>query len=299
MLSTRNIHLVILVSGFLFFSCNQEKLKELELRNAQLVEEYARQDTLLNDFLDSFERFQTNIDIIKERESVIEVSSKDPEMSGEVKDQINKDLVQIGELLEENRNIIDDLNSQLEQSKGQNARFKASIARLTKQLEEKNAEITSLTEELSAKSLQIESLTRMNTVLADARDTLMARSIDLENQVDKQTSHIEAQQEEIEAQRSSLREAFYVTGTKKELRDQNILVSGKKVNPGFDPSAFTRIDMMEVKKIPLESKKVEIITFHPEGSYFLSTEGKEIAEIEITNPEEFWRTSKYLVVVKN
>ncbi len=274
-------------------------MKELELRNQQLSEENVQKDSLLNGFLSAFEQFQNNLDLIKEREDVIEVSSNDPEMIRKGTDQINEDLRTIGDLLDENRTIIDDLNSQLEKTNNQNSRLRSSVARLTKQLEEKDAEITLLTEQLSAKDFQIESLTRMNTALADARDTLMAKSVDLETQVDSQSSQISAQIEEIEAQRTSLNTAFYITGTKKELKQQNVLVSGKKINSGFNPAAFTQIDITEIKNIPISSKKVEIMTYHPSDSYKLNEEGKEISQLEIVNPEEFWRTSKYLVVVTN
>ena len=40
------------------------------------------------------------------------------------------------------------------------------------------------------------------------------------------------------------------------------------------------------------------MTSHPEGSYTFVKEGKVITELSITNPEEFWSVSKYLVIRK-
>ena len=49
-------------------------------------------------------------------------------------------------------------------------------------------------------------------------------------------------------------------------------------------------------KIPLYSKSVEMLTTHPEGSYFFEEDAKEQKVLKITNPAEFWSISKYLVI---
>jgi hypothetical protein len=46
-------------------------------------------------------------------------------------------------------------------------------------------------------------------------------------------------------------------------------------------------------------KKVKLVTSHPSDSYTLEKNGDQVSNIQITNPEKFWRASKYLVVVKD
>ena len=59
---------------------------------------------------------------------------------------------------------------------------------------------------------------------------------------------------------------------------------------------FTKADLRNVSSIPLNVKKATLMTSHPEGSYTFVKEGKVITELSITNPEEFWSVSKYLVI---
>ena len=59
---------------------------------------------------------------------------------------------------------------------------------------------------------------------------------------------------------------------------------------------FTKIDIRTTTEIPLYSKSVEILTTHPEGSYFFEEDAKEQKVLKITNPTEFWSISKYLVI---
>ncbi|MEZ4825231.1 MAG: hypothetical protein R3C61_02895 [Bacteroidia bacterium] len=61
--------------------------------------------------------------------------------------------------------------------------------------------------------------------------------------------------------------------------------------------AFTAIDITKVSSIPFDSKKAELLTSHPSDSYVFNQENKKITSLEITNPEKFWKASKYLVVV--
>ena len=68
----------------------------------------------------------------------------------------------------------------------------------------------------------------------------------------------------------------------------------------FNPSAFTAIDMMQTNKIELDGKEASLITNHPSDSYKLERNAnEEVKDIIITDPEKFWSTSKYLVVMVN
>ncbi|MFU8845107.1 MAG: hypothetical protein ACNA7V_14995, partial [Bacteroidales bacterium] len=70
----------------------------------------------------------------------------------------------------------------------------------------------------------------------------------------------------------------------------------KQLQPDFDENLFTRIDIREVTKIEIPGKKVEIVTTHPSESYGISGEGDDRI-LTISNYGEFWKSSKYLVVV--
>ena len=61
----------------------------------------------------------------------------------------------------------------------------------------------------------------------------------------------------------------------------------------FKSSRNIRVD----KEIKLYTKSAKILTVHPADSYKLSQDASNQYVLRITNPELFWSTSKYLVVL--
>ena len=99
--------------------------------------------------------------------------------------------------------------------------------------------------------------------------------------------------------------AFYAFGTKKELAEKNVIEKeggvlgiGKtiKMKKDFNRDYFMKIDIREFNQLPLNTKKAKIVTTHPAGSYHL-TGTKTVESLIIDNPEDFWKASKYLLIV--
>ena len=65
----------------------------------------------------------------------------------------------------------------------------------------------------------------------------------------------------------------------------------------INPAYFTTADMREIKSISFNTSKVELATVHPEGTYKFRQENDLITGIEIINPVEFWKSSRFLVVI--
>ncbi|HWY39117.1 MAG TPA: hypothetical protein VNY73_11195, partial [Bacteroidia bacterium] len=99
--------------------------------------------------------------------------------------------------------------------------------------------------------------------------------------------------------------AYYVIGTGKELKQKGItekeggfigLGKTTEVKKDFNKDYFTKIDISQTTSIPIGAKKIKILSTHPSNSYKLVGE-KPVEKLEITNAEEFWSASKYLVIV--
>ena len=69
-----------------------------------------------------------------------------------------------------------------------------------------------------------------------------------------------------------------------------------KLMEDFNKDYFTKIDITELKEIPLNFKKVKLVTTHPSSSYTLKGE-EPIEKIVINDATEFWSASKYLVIL--
>lgn len=288
----------LLFAGMLLFSCNQEKLEQLERQNKDLTQQNQMQDSLMNDFVSTFNEFEENLAVIKEKEQLIEMSAEDPELRRSSKDQIVADIQMINDLLDRNRTLIDNLTAKVEKSERNNRSYLASISRLKKQLEERDTQVSTLKDELATMSFNVETLNSKVDTLNMVTQTLTEETELQTARIAEQEGLIGEQLEKIADQTTALNTAFFVKGTSKELK-QKAVIESKRLNRDFDQGAFTKIDITEVQTIPLNTKKAKLLTAHPSDSYVLNEEGKEIASLEITNPERFWKTSKYLVVVTN
>lgn len=287
--------LIILVSIFVY---NQKKINEFNEKNQALMEQNGLQDSLLTDFMGTFNEFAENLDKIKEREGIINVNAQDPNSSS---DQINEDLQSIDQLLLRNREIIDELTVKVEDAEKRNSPLRRTVAKLSKQLKEKEGEITNLTGQLTALNIKVDTLNLRIVELGDLTNILEEQNTQLSSRIGEQEAKINEQDDEINDKITKLNTAYYIAATAKELKKRNIIVNKRKLNHDFDQSAFTKVDITEVNSIPIEGKKAKVLTYHPSESYTLANndEDKFLDEIEIKDPETFWRNTKYLVVVLN
>jgi len=151
------------------------------------------------------------------------------------------------------------------------------------QIEDKEMQLKQLRAELSAKDIHI----------AELDETIGT----LNTSVNELTEESNKKTETINTQDKQLNTAWYVFGTKKELKEQRILADGKLMQSNFNKNYFTKIDIRVDKEIKLYTKSAKILTVHPADSYKLSQDASNQYVLRITNPDLFWSTSKYLVVL--
>ena len=100
--------------------------------------------------------------------------------------------------------------------------------------------------------------------------------------------------------------AFFVDGTKKELKEHGILdLEGgfigigrvKTLSDNASLEFMMPIDIQQTDIIKLESQKAELITPHPTDSYTITYDkDKNTTMLEISNKLHFWQETNYLVI---
>lgn len=283
----KRILIALLVVPF-FVACNQKELKQLREQTQQLTEMAKQKDSTINDFIESLNAIEENLDIIKEKEKIIAVNSENPNQSQ--KQKIASDLSSINNLLEQNKTKIEDLESKLNNSWYQNSKLRKLTDRLKTELEAKEGEINVLNDKVAKLNIEVENL---NGQVNELSGTVMA--LNTEN---------ESKAKVIENKTTELNTAYYVFGTSRELQEKHIITKdggfigiGKTavLNEDFNASEFKKIDITKVTSIPVTGKKISLVTSHPSNSY--KVEGVETVEgITILDPVEFWKSSKYLVI---
>ena len=250
-------------------------------QNDSLQKIIAEKDNEINDMMETLNQIQDGFREINEAENRVNIV-KDGEGSNR-RQQLMENIRFIANTMKENRTLIAKLRQQLRESSYRSEQFKKTIDNLVQELESKDQQLRQLRAELDAKDIHISELdatiNTLNTNVSDLKD---------ENQKKDET---------INTQDKQLNTAWYVFGTKKELKEQRIIDGNKVLESNFNKSYFTKIDIRVDKEIKLVSKYAKILTMHPSGSYTLQRNANKQYVLRITNPQIFWSTSKYLVVL--
>ena len=271
-----------------FSACSSEELEnkiaELEAEKMESINEIEDKEELITEFIGSLNEIENNLAEIKERENVItsNFTKGNMEINNNIKDQIMGDIDLINNLLLENRVKMKALNSKLKNSE-QEANIKIKglekmIEGLAVRMQQKDGEIAAL-----------------HTQLAEANQQLLVLFEEYNLRI-----------KELGSQENKLNTAYYCYGSAKELQEQGV-VSKKGGFIGFGKTAtlsedfnrkyFTPIDIRLINHIDLMSKKVKLVTNHPTDSYQIEGEDGKADKLVISNPDAFWSSSKYLVMV--
>jgi predicted RNase H-like nuclease (RuvC/YqgF family) len=236
------------------------------------------QDSSIQSFIRGFNEIQDNLDVIKEKEKMVSANSKDAEMRKTKEQQIVDDIQSMYDMMNKNKQRLAAMKSKLKESNKKNEELEKFITRLTTEIEEKDAQINDLKSQLE--KLNVE-MTNLNTNYQEATQESAVKT-------------------------EKLNTAFYAFGTAKELTKNGVLTKeggfigigkSEKMKEDFNKTYFTKVDISTTNEIVLSAKKAKLITTHPAGSYkIVGTDGKA-DKLVITNAEDFWSASKYLVIV--
>lgn len=264
-------------------SCKQEKVAPALPQNSQ-VDSLSRiieqKDNEINDMMELFNEVEEGFRLISEAENRVNLVK-----NGEGADKaqrIRENIQFIQQRLSQNRELIAKLRQQLRESSIKGDQLKRTLDNLVKQLEEKDGQLRDLRSQLEAKDIHI----------AELDQTIS----DLHQDVDNLKGESQQKSNTINTQDKQLHTAWFVFGTKKELKEQGILDGGKVLQGNFNKNYFTKIDIRVEKEIKLYSKSAKLLTMHPSSSYTLARDSKNQYVLRINNPQIFWSTSKYLVV---
>ena len=241
----------------------------------------AQKDNEINDIMSTFNQIEEGLREIGQAEGRISVA-RDGEGASRTQ-RIAENMQFIQQTMQQNRELIDKLRTQLRESSINGEQLKKTIESLALQLEEKDKQLQQLRAELDAKDIHIMDL-----------DEKIAN---LNTNVSNLSSESAKKSETISAQDKQLHTAWFVFGTKKELKDQQILKNGKVLQGNFNKEYFTKVDIRVDKEIKLYSRSAKMLTSHPSSSYTLQRDANRQYVLRITDPQLFWSTSKYLVIL--
>jgi hypothetical protein len=273
----------------MLLSCTNRENEQAALEQAEFAR--AEKDTLENALVNTMEEINNNLDRIREKQGIISMTN--PENLSK-KDEILNNISVINSLLENNKKKIEELTQQAKKLGRENSALGRLADQTRSRISRQEEEISQLKEKLAQESVKVADLNKkLDELKTDNEDMQVERTLLIENNAELDRD---------------LNKGYFTYGTFKELNDRNIVEKkggilgiGKKealANAYFrNKASFTELDIRETKSIPIQGKKPRLVTMHPEGSYeWIHTDGEEYSTLKIKNHEDFWSTSRFLVV---
>jgi len=281
---------------FVFVSCKEEELKEIERlngENQELRESAAEKDSVMAIMLGTLQLIEENLTEIRGRQNTIDLRTSSGEKAGSSKERILDDIAYINGLLADNQQNLEDLQKQLNRAKASSRSNKKKLNSALDQITQLEMIVGQLMEQNEQKNLEIDAL----------KEELIAMNYELDKISMAYAKGLQVNEE----QKEQLNTAYYAIGTFKELKNANILTrKGSFIGIGgaralvedFNKEQFVELDIKEVNEILIESKKAQLATSHAVESYSFEEVDGVVKKLIILDAAEFWSVSKFCVIVK-
>jgi DNA repair exonuclease SbcCD ATPase subunit len=293
-LTTIIIAALILVVGVIstlyIYNQKENEISMLMTEKANLNQVINQKDSVLNDVEGTFAQIEDNLKFIREKRHEISLDQKEGGKNRKL--AVIEDIKLMNTMIEASNQKIEELQARLKKAGLNSKALEQRIAALTESIESQNVEIAELKKVIDEKDMH---LAELNTKVEDINKVVALK-----------TDTINYKEKQIVDRTNELNTAHVALGTYKELKEEGILAkeggvlglgASKSIQENFvDNSHFTTLDIRTTKTIPLHAKKAKVISEHPVSSYSLVEENGQIAYLQIDNPEEFWKISKYAVI---
>ncbi len=277
---------LIVAVGLTACDSGKSKKAEEEVLAQATREELATAVADRDQLLSLVNEINQGMDQIKQLENILTVSNNIPGETTTQREQIQSDIAAIQKALQDRREKLAELENKLANSNQNNNTLRKTITSLRAQIDSQTAEIASLRDNLGQAKQRIGQL----DAVVDSLNTTVSSVTDERNIAQEESVNLA----------NELNTCYYAIGSKAELKDRHIIETGflrktKLLKGDFDQTFFTTADKRTLSRIALHSKKAEIMTNQPEGSYVIDDDnGQKI--LVITNPDAFWSLSNYLVI---
>ncbi len=275
---------------------NHENKFKSQWTESQMVQEdlngiIDHRDSVINDLLLTFDAIEKDMNIVRKQENLLAISADDPEFTNDIRERIMSEIKQMNTLLEENRVKVTDLSKRLKDSGLKIAALENKMVLIQESIVLRDSSINVLKTELVNRDFQLADL---NSVIDS-----------LDMQVVERDQSIQVKDALISENLAELDKAYLASGSYKDLEEKGIVAKeggflglgkSKMVPANLSDNEFEQISISHTDRIAINAKKVELISNHPLESYEVVSNDSIVEYIQITQPDKFWKKTRYAVV---
>ena len=265
----------------------KEKAEQDSLKIAELTTNYQEATTFNDSLMLLMADIYNGLDSINMQEGLLyNISNGETDRRAEVRHNLSA----IKARLAQNHALLNQMERRMKESNNQNSVLAKTISQMKERLQQQDEQIVVLENKLAAANVTIDSL---QTQVAETQE-----------QVQVQTEAKEAAMNAYTEADAQLNTVYYAMGTNKELKENGLLekkfLGATKVLKGdVNESYFTKADKRDLTSIVTGAKKIKIWTNMPAGSYEEIKDAQGYITLKITNPDEFWTYTSYLIIQLN
>lgn len=257
-----------------------------------LNENLEMRDSLINEWVNTLIKVEEDLITLQGKEASLIQKSNDPELTPSLRESILTEIQEVNTLLQKNKEKIAALNKKLQNSGIQISSLQKKVNTLEQSIAIRDSFIDDLKTSLVDRDFI---LSELNSVV-DSLNTSI-----------KEAENILAEQNNIlDQQHNLLNTAFVITGNPKELEEKGIITreggflglgKSKNLSPDLPQGIFEEVKISDTYQIAVNAEEIALISEHPSESYrVVSSDSIQSSYLEITNPEEFWKITRYAVV---
>lgn len=277
-----NITLLLMALVLGLASCVQKsKHHEVLAQRDTLMVQNSRNEAMMAELQTYIEEITMSLDSIAYHESILFLPDPETPNKATSKKVLQKRLEAFQELIDRQQAKIQTLEDSLNVNNANLQSIKSLLSHMQGQIEQKNAQIEQMKNELIAKDTDIRNLKRTVTTLEEDVNDLQQQTKD--------------QEEILIYQNDLINEAYFLMGSKKELTSWGAM-TGNKTSPDPDLNNFIKVDIRYFTELEIPSTKPKILTTMPTYSYSLVRNDNGTSTLMISDPAEFWKVSKTLVI---
>jgi small-conductance mechanosensitive channel len=291
------IIVLLILAGLYILISRNARINQLTVEKENLHFLINTRDSVISDLDGTISEIEQNLTFIKNKRGQLELEQQEGGPSK--KERIIDDIALMNTMLEESEKKIEELSNKLASSDIDLKSFRNRIARLTKELDEQNRVIAGLKKDIEERDSQI---AEMDEQVAFLQTEVLEMSDSLKNM----QGYISESSQKIEELDHELNKAYWAFGTFRELKEHGIvsrdggvlgiLGGSKSIKKDLNEEYFTELDIRNSQIIPLYTKKADVISEHSDSSYQFVYEDDLVAYLEIKDPKEFWKLTKYAVI---
>lgn len=257
----------------------QAQIKALKAQDSLSMSQMQQKDSSLMAYVRSINNIQKGIDTIMRDAKILKMHRERVSDTG----TLLADLRTIHAVVLRNQRALVVLQRKLKKSEQANNDLVDLGEALSRQLNEKDSEIAAIQNEL------VRTKASLKTVVQQFNDSLEV---------------IMKQRAEIGLMKIQGNTVYYVAGRQKILANMGLInVEGGVVGLGHVPTVnadmtmtgFIKADLTQLHQIELNGQFVKMVTPHPTKSYRVT--GGASGKIIITDPQDFWSKSKYMIAI--